>query len=201
MPTELDNTEELLEQAADEAGRLSLLESVLNPPGDSMGPDGQFYSPWIERGSTGVPTSVPMPSLAQMRGMDTGQLSGLCERYGYTPTWESQIDINNGYLARYNISPSIDKAHYDREMARLMENNQRAMLGHTRRLAQRHEQLAALDGNVNQRVMIINESAEPCEECEPLGGLEDTYRNLVANNQIPDEVCLGACMCTVMAVE
>lgn len=178
----------------------SLLDSVLNPPGDFMGPTGTFYSPWIERGSDGVPKSVPMPSMADMRGMDAGQLSGICERYGYVPTWDNQIDVNKGFLARYNISKSADPEKYAREMGRLADNNKRAMLGHTRRLAQRHETLSAIDGNVNQRMMIINESDEPCEECEPLGGVEDTYRNLVADGKIPDEVCLGSCMCTMMAV-
>jgi hypothetical protein len=198
MP-ELETAADLIDSAAEEAARISLLDSVLNPPGDSI-VDGKFYSPWIERGSDGVPRSVPVPSLADMRGLTTGQLNSVCERYGYVNTWDSQVDINNGYLARYNISKAADPLKYDREMARLTENNQRAMLGHTRRLAQRHEQLSALDGNVNQRVLIINESDEPCEECDPLGGLEDTYRNLVANNQIPDEVCLGSCMCTLMRV-
>jgi len=133
--------------------------------------------------------------------MTTGQLNGICERYGYTETWDSTIDINKGYLARYNISKSKDPAKYAREMERLRVNNQRAMLGHTRRLAQRHEQLSAIDGNLDQRMMIINESDEPCPECEILGGLVDTYRNLVANGQIPDEVCLGACQCSVVAAD
>jgi len=199
MP-QIDDLDDLLEQAADESTRIALLDSVLNPPGDSMDAQGRFFSPWIERGSDGIPTSVPMPTLAEMKGMTVGQLNGISERYGYVDTPDSAIDINKGYLARYNISKSTDPAKYAREMDRLVANNQRAMLGHTRRLAQRHEQLSAIGGNVNQRVMIINESDEPCEECEPLGGLEDTYRNLVANNQIPDEVCLGSCMCTVMRV-
>jgi hypothetical protein len=199
MP-EIEDVTELLEQAGDELDGTILLDSVLNPPGDSMGPTGTFYSPWIERGSDGVPHSVPMPTMADMRRMTTGELSGVCERYGYTTTWDNAIDVNKGYLARFNISKSADPAKYAREMKRLKVNGQRAMLGHTRRLAQRHEQLSAIDGNVNQRMMIINESDEPCEECEPLGGYEDTYRNLVADGKIPDEVCLGSCMCTMMRV-
>lgn len=196
----IEDAAELLEQAADEMATSTLLDSVLNPPGDSMGPDGRFYSPWIERGSDGIPSAVTMPTLPDMRGMTTGELNGVCERYGYVPTWEGNIDIQKGYLARYNISKSVDEKKYNREMNRLTENNQRAMLKHTRRLAQRHETLSALDGNVNQRVVIVNESDEPCEECEALGGHEDTYRNLVADGKIPDEVCLGACMCTLMRV-
>ena len=200
MP-ELESTTDLIEASAEEASHTALLDSILNPPGESMGPDGRFYSPWIERGSDGVPRSVAMPSLPDMRGMTTGQLNGVCERYGYVSTWDTDVDINKGYLARYNISKSADPAKYAREMERLRVNNQRAMLGHTRRLAQRHEQLSAIGGNLDQKIMIINESSEPCSECEPLGGLVDTYRNLVANNQIPDEVCEGSCMCALMAAD
>jgi len=204
MPDDLLAAEDLVDTAAEHAAQVALLDSVMNPPGDWMDDRGRFYSPWIERGSDGVSKSVQMPTIQDMCGMTAGELNTVCERYGYVPTWESEIDVQKGYLARYNIGPKLPNGkpdpRYAREMARLTENNQRAMLGHTRRLAIRHETLRALEGNIDQRVMIINESDNPCPECEPLGGIEDTYRNLVANNQIPDEVCLGACMCTLMRV-
>ena len=203
MP-DLEDVPELLDDVADDAVRLRLLDSILNPPGDSMDAQGRFFSPWIERGSDGVPHAVPVPSLAAMRDMNAGQLSGLCGRYGYVETWESSVDINQGYLARFNIGPTLPNGQsdprYAREMGRLKVNNQRAMLGHTRRLAINHEVVVSLNGKLNTRVVIINESDTPCEECDPLGGVEDTYRNLVANGQIPSEVCLGSCMCTFMAV-
>ncbi len=191
---------ELIEDAADEVARLGLLESILNPPGDSMDAQGRFYSPWIERGGTGIPRSVPMPTMQQMRGMDTGQLTGVMERYGYVDSIDARIDMNKEFLRRFNIGPKDSR--YGFEMDRLKGKQQIAMLGQTRRLAQRHEGLSAIDGNVNQRMIYINESSEPCDECDPLGGTEGTYREFAENGMLPGDRCLGQdnCLCTVMRI-
>jgi hypothetical protein len=188
------------DEAAAEAARLAILDRVLNPPGEEMGADGRFYSPWIERGSDGIPKSVSMPSMQEMRNMNAGQLSGVMERYGYVDSIDARIDMNKEFLRRFNIGPKDPR--YALEMDRLAGKQNIAMLGETRRLAQRHEGLRAIGGNLDQGVVYINESSEPCEECEPLGGTEGTYREFVENGMLPGDRCLGQgnCLCTVMAV-
>jgi len=166
---------------------------VLNPPGDSMDAQGRFFSPWIERGSDGVPHSVPMPSMDAMRKMTAGQLNGLSERYGYVPTMENAIDVNKGYLSRFNINKG--DPNWGREMDKLKENQQRAMLAHTRRLTQRHEGLTAIGGNLDQRITYICESSEPCDGCAPLCGIEGTYREFVENGTMPSDQCDGEGNC------
>ena len=189
------------DEAAAAAAEAEAVRWILDPPGDEMGVDGRFYSPWIERGSTGIPQSVPMPSMAEMRNMDAGQLSGVMERYGYVDSIDARIDMNKEFLRRFNINKG--DARWDDEMARLKDKQQIAMLGQTRRLATRHETLRSIDGKLNQKMVYINESSEPCDECAPLGGQEGTYQEFAQNGMLPGDRCLGGdnCLCTTMRVD
>jgi len=74
----------------------------------------------------------------------------------------------------------------------------KALLGAARRVSQRWETYTMLEGDTSTVVIYINEGDDPCEECEPLGGLEGTYASFVEDGNLPGDRCLGGnlCQCT-----
>ncbi len=172
----------------------------LIPPGVSFDDRGRMFSPFIERGSDNVPRAVNVPTAAQLKGMSTGQLTSVANRFGYSNTIDEQMRIHGGFLNRFGIMQGDPR--WDAEMSNLQGNIKRSLVGHTRQLAQRHETLSAIDGKTNTEMIYINESAEPCEECEPLGGTEGTYAWFVESGNLPGDRCLGGanCLCTLSAV-
>lgn len=160
---------------------------------------GAVSSPFIERGANNVPTSLPMPTAAQMKSMSTGDLYGLCHRYGYVDTPENQMQMAGKWLEKFPATTG-DPERYKRAMERLKKDMRPAVLGSSRRLAERHGTLRAIDGDTQTPMMYINESSEPCEECDPLGGTEGTYAEFASNGMLPGDRCLGGsnCLCTTM---
>jgi len=195
------DTQDLIEEVAEGAAHQALIDQILNPPAEWVDERGRFFSPWIERGSDGIPRTVPVPSLQDMKGMSVGDLASTCERYGYVDSIDARVDMNKEFLRRFNIGPTDSR--YGFEMDRLKDKQQIAMLGQTRRLATRHETLRSIDGNLNQKLVYINESSEPCDECAPLGGQEGTYQEFAQNGMLPGDRCLGGdnCLCTTMRVD
>lgn len=161
---------------------------------------GRFHSPALERGADGIPTNIPLPTPAEMKDLSTGQLYDLSSRYGYIDPLENRVAIAQSRLASFNIRPG--DARYANAMAKLEEDMKPALLGNARKMATRHETLRAVNGNMDQTMVYLNESDEPCEECEPLGGMEKTYSEFVADGDMPADRCLGGsnCLCTLMAV-
>jgi hypothetical protein len=137
-----------------------------------------------------------------MRNLDIGELYQVSSRYGYIDTPENRTQAASQYLRGFNITKEGDEERYNNAMARLRENMRPAMLGNSRRMATRHETLRAVDGNMNQLMVYINEADEPCGECFPLGGLEKTYGEFVQDGDLPADRCIGGsnCLCTMMAV-
>jgi len=199
MPDPTD-TQDLIEEVAEGVSHQALIDQILDPPAEWVDAQGRFFSPWIERGSDGIPRTVPVPTLADMKGMSVGDLASTCERYGYVDSIDARVDMNKEFLRRFNIGEGDPR--WGPEMDRLRDKQQVAMLGHTRRLATRHETLRGSGGDLNARFVYINESAEPCDECAPLGGTEMTYREFAENGMLPGDRCLGGdnCLCTLMRV-
>ena len=170
-------------------------------PSVTWEPSGAINSPVIERGSDNIPRSVPLPSKAQMKSLSLGQMYDLSSSYGYIDTPENRVQAADAYLRGFGYDPS-DKARWNRAMARLRENMRPAMLGTSRRMATRHETLRAVDGNLSQEMIYINEADEPCEECDPLGGMIKTYAEFIDDGDLPSDRCLGGsnCLCTLMRV-
>lgn len=193
----VDDATDIVEEVVEGAVRATVTDLIVGTFDDR----GRLFSPYIERGSDNIPRSVNIPSAADMRGMSTAELSNVASRFGYVQGLENDMAIHAGFLQRFNIQPGDPR--WDAEMGNLKDNIGRSLLGHTRRLAQRHEQITAIGGNMNQRVIYINESEEPCDECEPLGGQEGTYAEFVAEGKLPGDRCLGGnnCLCTIMAVD
>lgn len=156
---------------------------------------GSFYSPALERGGDNVPALVELPSKADMLSLSTSELYSVGTRYGYIAPAEMRIQ----HLEGFNLRPGDPR--YERAMERLKANMRPAILGNARRMATRHETLRSVNGNTKQRMIYLNESAEPCEECEPLGGTEKTYAEFVTDGDLPGDRCLGVnyCLCTAMA--
>ena len=175
-------------------------DEELIPPGVSYDDAGRLFSPFIERGADEIPRAVNVPTNAALRGMTTDELAGVANRFGYLDTYEARVQIHSGFLARYNIHPGDPR--WEDEMGRLEDNIGRSLLGHTRRLATRHETLTAIGGDTETMMIRIAESDEPCDECEPLAGIEDTYAGFVSSGTMPGDRCLGGgnCLCTLMEI-
>jgi hypothetical protein len=161
---------------------------------------GRYYSPFIERGADGTPESVPIPSLEDMRGLAPDELAAVAGRFGWIDTWDARMDAASTQLAAFGYDPGRDPAAYDRAMQRMVTNSERALLGVSRRLSQRYETTAALDGDMTKTMIYVNESATPCDECERLGGTVKTYAEFVADGDLPGDRCLGGnnCMCALV---
>ena len=172
----------------------------LIPPGNSYDAAGRLFSPFIERGSDNIPMAVNIPTTEQMRGMSVAELTNVSSRFGYVDNIENRMQVHSGFLARFNILPGDPR--YAAEMENLSGNTGRSLLGHTRRLAQRHEALTAIDGKLTTNMIRIAESDDPCDECAALSGIEGTYQELVADGNMPGDRCLGGgnCLCTVMEI-
>jgi len=198
MPDPLD-TQDLIEEVAEGAAHQALIDQILDPPAEWVDAQGRFFSPWIERGSDGIPRTVPIPTLADMKGMSVGDLASTCERYGYVDTIDARVDMNKEFLRRFNIGEYLPNGkkdpRWDAELKRLRDKQQVAMLGHTRRLTQSHEGLRAIGGNLDQRIAYICESSEPCDGCAPFCGREGTYREFVQNGWMPGDNCYGELNC------
>jgi len=166
-----------------------------------LGP-GRFYSPYIERGNDNVPRSVPMPSAADLRGMDTDARYEALSRLGYIKPAEQEMDMQRRYLERFNITK--DDPRFDEEMKRLggAERKQH-LLAASRRAMERQETMVALDGDTSKDTIYLNEGDDPCEECEPLDGEIMPYAERVAEGKMPGDRCLGGdlCLCVLMVVE
>ncbi|MCP4640650.1 MAG: hypothetical protein GY851_09465 [bacterium] len=166
------------------------------------GQPGKFYSPYIERGSDHVPTSVPVPTAADLRAMPTAERYDLMSRYGWIKPADQEIEIRRSYLQRWDIVKGDDR--YDDEMARLASaESKQHLLAASRRQMERHETLVAVDGKLDSDTVYLNEGSEPCEECQPLDGEIMSYAERVSEGKLPGDRCLGAdnCLCVLMVVD
>ena len=160
---------------------------------------GRYFSPYILRGDDQVPYSVQIPSLEEMRELDDASLALVSQRMGWNGDITSRLEESKSFLQTFNVGPTDPS--YEVQMERLAANARRQLLGRARRSAQRHETAVALGGDMNKRVIVVNESAEPCDACAPLGGVVGTYAELAANNELPWEVCEGGSLCQCTVVE
>lgn len=162
---------------------------------------GRFYSPFIERGSDGSPESVPIPSLADLRALDADELAVVAGRFGWADTWDTRMEAMTSTLQAFGYDPDPDRDRWNAAMTRMKAAQEKALLGVARRLSQRYETLEAVGGDMGQLCIYTNESLNPCEECNALGGTVKTYAEFVADGDCPGDRCLAGnlCMCALMA--
>ena len=160
---------------------------------------GRFYSPFIERGVSGEPMTVPIPSLKDMKLLAPDELAVVAGRFGWQDTWDTRMEAMTGTLQSFGYDPS-NPAAWNRAMDRMMVTQEKALLGVSRRLSQRYETAVVTGGDTNRMMIYVNESDEPCPECEALGGVVKTYAEFIADGDMPGDKCLGGnnCMCALM---
>ena len=160
---------------------------------------GRFYSPFIERGQDGDVASVPIPSLEDLNKLSADELAVVAGRFGWQDTWDNKLSAMDEQLRAFGYDPGNPEA-YARAMGRMQVSEEKALLGVARRMSQRYETLEAMGGDLDKMMIYVNESVTPCEECERLGGMVKTYREFLADGDMPGDRCLGGnnCMCALM---
>lgn len=171
---------------------------IPTPPGFDEA--GRYYSPFIERGGTMTPETVNIPSLRDLRELSADELAIVAGRFGWVDTWDARMEAMSGTLQAFGYDPARDKASWDRAWARMEKAQDTALLGVSRRLSQRYETQQAIGGDTGRMMIYVNESDDPCEECEALGGTVKTYAEFVADGDMPGDRCLGGnnCMCALV---
>ena len=161
---------------------------------------GRYYSPYIARGDDMVPASVGIPGVEEMRGLSDVELAQVAHRFGGSPDIRASLAESESFLKNFNVMPGDDG--YAAAMLRLEADSRRVLLGRARQAAQRYETMIVTGGDLTgKRLIVVNESAEPCDACAPLGGRVGTYAELAADNALPWDVCEGGTLCQCCVVE
>ena len=178
---------------------------TLEAMGHLIDKQGRAFSPFLERGMNGAIKQVPIPDVAGLKEMgldDIDVLNDVLFRYNAIPTPDELIEEQSAYLARFNSNAGTPL--YDTQMTTLKEGMaERITLGRARRVSQRLEMLAAVEGNTQQNMMYLTEGDNPCGGCEPLGGTEGTLQWFIDNHMLPGDQCYGKhlCLCQLQAVD
>lgn len=179
-----------------------MAEITLEDFGRYMSVNQGLMSPLLERGASGVPSSVPVLSAKDLRSLstqDTDELLQYLEQFGVIDTPDKLIEAAAVHLQRFNIGP--DDPRYAAEMERLTDaQSGNLLLGQARRVSERYETLMAVDGDMTINMIYLAEGEDPCEECAELNGIEGTYEELLAADTLPGSRCLGKHKCQCVLV-
>jgi len=150
---------------------------------------------------------VPMPTLADLKGFssknpdDVAEMSAMLQRFGF-PSPDKMVEQQAQYLANFDIRPGDPR--YKRQMELLATSQSgRVLMAQARRTQEQYQTLKAVEGDTTVLMIRLAEGDNPCELCEPLDGEIKTYREFVADNQLPGgSSCLGGdnCLCTLTPV-
>ena len=181
------------------------LDQTLEELGSYTDDLGRVYSSHIERGSDNVPKVVPgldTASLKELGTEDIGTLNNVVGKFGLTNSPEQMLDMQSSMLQAFSSRPGSPM--YETDLMRLKEGMEgRVLLGQSRRVSERFETLTAIDGNMSQEMIYLNEGDDPCDGCAPLGGETMTYAEFIQNDMLPGSQCYGGdlCLCQLMAIK
>ena len=158
----------------------------------------RFITPGLTHSDS--PQAFKMPSMEEMRmmgGTPEGQeqLRALLERYGIGSQHLNYFKTSaTGYVQR--MTTISDPEDFKRAVNDLIDNRKgRALVGAARRVQQRYAALRDIDGNINQKMIRIEESDEStCENCDALAGEIRTFADW-AGEMPGAESCYGGDSC------
>lgn len=166
---------------------------------------GRAWSPFLERGETGIPELARVPSPHELTVPRTPEQSAemdrLVHRYMNGRTPDVEMKARAQFLTRYGITPGDPR--WAVEQDRLMNGQRgRIQVGMARRLTERYETLSAAGGDMAAMTIYIAEGDDPCEECIALAGEEMPLGERIAEGLMPGDRCLGgdACQCGIGVV-
>ena len=181
------------------------LDQTLEDLGSYTDDLGRVHSPFIDRGADNVPKVAPLLDTAGLKELgteDIGELNYTIGKYGLTNSPEQMLDMQASMLQSFTARPGSPM--YETDLMRLKEGMEgRVLLGQSRRVSERFETLTAIDGDMNQMMIYLNEGDDPCDGCAPLGGETMTYAEFIQNDMLPGSQCYGddLCRCQLMAIK
>lgn len=149
------------------------------------------------------PKLIRLPDLKDIKNLSLKDLKDTLKHYGVTEAWESYEANAASYLARVSSIPPGPL--FDAELERILDvSSKRGALGMSRRAVQTWSTLEAIDGNVNQEMMWLNEDDDrTCEPCDQNGGEIHTYAEWVQIGLPGAQTCLGGdyCRCDLLVID
>jgi hypothetical protein len=150
-----------------------------------------------------VPVADPLPELADMLGMNNGDLLATMHRLNLLePVVDLRADTA-AYLARASRL-GVGTAEFEAELERLLDvNSKRGLLGMVRRTQERYTTHMAVDGDVDKELIRISEGdTHVCDTCAELEGATGTYAEHEAIGLPGAQSCLGGdyCRCQLMPI-
>jgi hypothetical protein len=163
--------------------------------------------PLVKLDKRGRPIFIEPLNMAILNGLLKAQtpaqvnaLNVILLAYGVMdPVAAMQREMNT--VSRFrNMTPADGR--YQAERDRAVKSSGAATVGFMRSAGNKAQAIEAVEGNLNQTVMYVNEGPDPCEECLDLGGLEMPMKDFVAQNKMPTDRCLGGnhCYCQLVPV-
>lgn len=166
-----------------EKGRLS--------PGGYLD-DYNFITPGLRRDDE--PYQRRLPTLVEMGNLSNGELLRTLNHYGITEHYGILQTQDMDYVRR--MMPMRSEGDINRAYQDLLRNQERHLLGVTRRVAERWSTLDAIQGDINKEMIWIAEDDEAtCENCAPRSGEIDTWIGWKERGFPGAETCQGGNLC------
>ena len=166
----------------------------------------QFVTPGLTRDDVGRPEAIRMPDQSQLlelsRTMEgQAQLSRLLEHYGVFNPIEQSVTQSMQYVSRMT---GYTGAELKDAVNDLLANQQRTLLGMTRRVQEQFSSLVAIDGNAQQEMIWIDEGDEnECDACDSRAGEIMTWAEWQSVGPPGARVCAGGdyCRCVLIPID
>ena len=164
--------------------------------------------PRVELDSRGFPIFIEAPDADFVRLLkptnptDMAVIHNMLAVYGLeNPTSIANAQLS--YLARFNVTPDSPNFKTALEQLSTEANANRVLTAQARRISQSVETITAVNGNINQKFVYINDGDDPCDNCLELNGEEGTYAELANQGKLPADRCLGGdnCLCILVPIE
>ena len=154
---------------------------------------GLLQAPSIVRYGGPVPELRRLPSLVDLKKLDTAGLGAVLDRYGITEPWAQLRAAQVGYLNRLSRYPEGSE-QYNAELERLLDINSKTGALMAARRAYREYAAMSFDKDAIL-VRICEDDESSCETCVKLGGFEGTVEEQRAVGWAGAASCKGGERC------
>jgi len=169
--------------------------------------ENRFITPGLKHGDH--PEAFRLPTkeeLAVLWETPEGQAQAwlLLEHYGITPSMNHMKVLAQDYVTRMTMYSS-NSDQFKAAVDDLVEKgSRRAALGMSRSMAQQFSSLREIDGNVDQRMVWVDEGDDhTCAECSARAGEIKTWQEWQDEGPPGSRVCLGGayCRCDLVPID